>query len=119
MDALLRRLTRIGLRRGLSGEHWAWLLLAGAAFLLRRTREEEGPATTLELAPGERYLVRLVDPGERGRRRRVGRRRLGGAGPLGEVVTAALEADGRDGGSAATGSEASIASAVAPSPAAD
>lgn len=117
MDALLRRLIRIGLRRGLSGEHWAWLLLAGAAFLFRRTRREEGPATTLELAPGERYLVHLVDSGEGGRRCRSGQRSGGGAGPLGEVFAAALEANGRDGGSAASGSEASAAPPSVPPPA--
>lgn len=117
MDALLRRLTRTGLRRGLSGEHWAWLLLAGAAFLFRRTRREHGSATTLDLAPGERYLVRLVDSGEGGHRRGSGRWRRGGAGPLGEVVAAVREANGRDGGSAASGSEASAAATSVPAPA--
>lgn len=114
MDALLRRLTRIGLRRGLSGEHWAWLLMAGAAFFLRRTRQTEEQTTTLELAPGERYLVRLVDPGGRGRRRRGVRRRGAGVGTLDEVATAVLETNGRDGGNAATGSEASASAAASP-----
>lgn len=60
MDALLRRLSRTGLRRGLGGEHWAWLLLAGAAYLLRRARRSEAASTTLALEPGHSYLVRLV-----------------------------------------------------------
>lgn len=65
MDALLRRLTRTGLRRALGGEHWAWLVLAGAAFVLRRGRKAEKPSTKLDLEPGQRYLVRLVEPGGR------------------------------------------------------
>ena len=109
----------MGLRRGLAGEHWAWLLLAGAAFFLRRTREEEEPATMLELAPGERYLVRLVGSGDGGRHRRGGRRHSGPAGPLADVVTAALEADARERERPATGPEASTAAVTAPEPAAD
>lgn len=72
MDALLKRLSRAGLRRGLTGEHWAWLVLAGAAYLLRRARRPEEAVTTLAVAPGERYLVRLLPPasGRRGRAER-------------------------------------------------
>ncbi|MGH9109990.1 MAG: hypothetical protein ACRDY3_11100 [Acidimicrobiales bacterium] len=65
MDALLRWLGRSGLRRGLSGGHWAWLVVAGASFLLRRTRRPDDASATINLAPGERYLVRLVEAGRR------------------------------------------------------
>lgn len=68
MNALLKRLSRAGLRRGLAGEHWAWLVLAGAAYVLRRARRPERSVATLALEPGQRYLVRLVSPQ---RRRRV------------------------------------------------
>ena len=70
MDALLRRLARSGLRRGLTGEHWAWLVLAGAAYLLRRGRERPAASTTVDLTPGERYLIRVV-PATVGRGRKA------------------------------------------------
>ena len=35
MDLLLRRFLRAGVRRGLAG-NWYWFLLAGATFFLRR-----------------------------------------------------------------------------------
>lgn len=74
MDALLRRLSRTGLRRGLHGEHWAWLVLAGAAYLLRRGLERPEASATVDLTPGERYLVRLVPPAKgRGRKGRAAR----------------------------------------------
>jgi hypothetical protein len=57
VDRLLRRLSRTGLRRALAGEHWAWFVIAGAAFLLRRSRVRDDKVTTLDLHPGERYLV--------------------------------------------------------------
>ncbi|MGH9088883.1 MAG: hypothetical protein ACRDYZ_12375 [Acidimicrobiales bacterium] len=69
MDGLLKRLSRTAFRRGLAGEHWAWLVLAGATYLIRRARRSEGAATTLALEPEQRYLVRLVTPdGRRGRK---------------------------------------------------
>lgn len=74
MDALLRRLSRTGLRRGLTGEHWAWLVLAGAAYILRRGRERPAASTTVDLTPGERYLIRVVPAGAgRGRKARTAR----------------------------------------------
>ncbi|MGH9090352.1 MAG: hypothetical protein ACRDZR_03075 [Acidimicrobiales bacterium] len=66
MDALLRRLVRTGLRHGLAGEHWTWLALALAAFVLRRARRAGRDAVvSLQVEPGERYLVTLSEPGER------------------------------------------------------
>lgn len=63
MDLLLRRLVRSGLRRGLAGEHWAWLVLALAAFVFRRARRPgDETVVSLPIRPGERYLVSLRDP---------------------------------------------------------
>ncbi len=64
IEALLRKASRTGLRRGLSGEHWAWFVLAGAAWLLRRARRSGDASTTIDLKPGERYLVTVRAPGE-------------------------------------------------------
>ena len=66
MDSLLRALTRAAFRRGMSGQHWTWFVLAGAAFVLRRARRPDDLATTIDLAPGDRYLLSLHDPAERG-----------------------------------------------------
>jgi hypothetical protein len=66
VDAILRRISRAGLRRGMSGEHWAWFALALAAFALRRARRPSEDVTTLELRAGERYVVTLSDPVDRG-----------------------------------------------------
>jgi hypothetical protein len=67
MESLLRRLARSGLRRGLGGDGWPWLLLAAAAYTLRRARQ--GPKETvaiLRVQPGDRFEIRAV---ERRRRR--------------------------------------------------
>lgn len=63
-DILLRRLARTGLRRGLAGGHWAWWVIAGAAYVLRRARRREDLTTTIDLRPGDRYLVTLHEPGD-------------------------------------------------------
>lgn len=120
MDALLKRLTRVGLRRGLGGEHWSWLLLAGAAFFLRRSRRAEDASTTLELAPGERYLVSLVEPGERRRgRRREARARVVESGTVGEALVDILEGTGRGWGNGSAGTGPIDSPAGATTPAAD
>lgn len=76
IDALLRKLTRTGFRRALGGEHWAWFVVAGAAYMLRRARRPSDDVARLDLAdlePGQGYEVRLVRPGSRrGRRRDAG-----------------------------------------------
>ena len=52
MDLLLRRFLRAGVRRGLGG-NWYWFLLAGATFFLRRVlNERPGPVSKLKVAPG-------------------------------------------------------------------
>jgi hypothetical protein len=62
LDSLLRRVARSGLRRGLAGEHWAWLVIAAAAFVLRRARRPDTRVERIKLEPGDRYLV-TVQPG--------------------------------------------------------
>lgn len=66
MDGLLRRVARAGLRRGLAGEHWSWLALAVAAFVLRRARQPDRVrVVSLPVQPGERYLVTASEPRRR------------------------------------------------------
>ena len=63
MDYLLRRLLRIATKRGMRGEHWAWFVLAGAAFLLRRARRQEDPLVfSKRMVPGDRLLVSIRSP---------------------------------------------------------
>lgn len=62
VDLVLRKATRTGLRRGLSGEHWAWLVVAGAAYVLQRARRPDDDPVTIDLEPGERYVVSVVPP---------------------------------------------------------
>ena len=65
IDASLRRTARTGLRRGLAGEHWSWLVVAGAAYLLERARRPDERVERISLEPGERYLVTLQPPDAR------------------------------------------------------
>jgi hypothetical protein len=61
MDILLRRFLRAGVRRGLAG-NWYWFLLAGSTFILRRVLNDRGGAvSTVKLAPGEQILVSVRD----------------------------------------------------------
>lgn len=87
IDALLRRLVRGGFRRGVAGEHWAWLLVAGAAYVLQRARRPDARTERIRLRAGDRYLVSLQQSG--------GRRSAGGGGGRGDangVVQGAEEA---------------------------
>jgi hypothetical protein len=62
MDILLRRFLRAGVRRGLAG-NWYWFLLAGSTFILRRALNDRGGAvSSLKLAPGEQLLISVRDP---------------------------------------------------------
>ncbi len=66
MDYLLRRLFRTAARRGLGGEHWAWFLIAGAAYLLRRARsKDQRLVTSSRLVPGDRLLITVRDRSDR------------------------------------------------------
>ena len=57
MDALLRRLLRAAVRRGLAGD-WTWLVIAGSAFVLRRAlRPKDDIVSSLRIAPGEQILI--------------------------------------------------------------
>jgi hypothetical protein len=61
MDALLRRLIRSAFQRGIAG-NWAWLVFAGAVFVLRRTLNDKGGTiSTLKLVPGEQLLITVRD----------------------------------------------------------
>ena len=61
MDVLLRRFLRAGVRRGLAG-NWYWFLLAGATFFLRRVlNERAGTVSSLTLSPGEQVLITVRD----------------------------------------------------------
>jgi hypothetical protein len=45
------------------GGDWAWLALAGAAFVLRRAlRDGGGPVSSVTVAPGEQVLITVRDP---------------------------------------------------------
>jgi hypothetical protein len=57
VDALLRRLLRAAVRRGLAGD-WTWLVIAACAFVLRRSLADKGGViSTLRVAPGEQILI--------------------------------------------------------------
>jgi hypothetical protein len=61
VDLLLRRFLRAGVRRGLGG-NWYWFLLAGATFMLRRVlNDRPGPVSTLKVAPGEQLVITVRD----------------------------------------------------------
>ena len=62
MDALLRRLLRAGVRRGIAG-NWAWFLFAACTFVLRRTLSDKGGVvSSLKISPGEQVLISVRDP---------------------------------------------------------
>jgi hypothetical protein len=61
VDILLRRFLRAGVRRGLAG-NWYWFLLAGATFFLRRILNDRTSAvSTLTVSPGEQVLITVRD----------------------------------------------------------
>jgi hypothetical protein len=63
MDYLLRRLAKVATRRGMRGEHWAWFVLAGGAYVLRRARRREDPLVfSRQMGPGDRLLVSIRSP---------------------------------------------------------
>ncbi|HEY6429184.1 MAG TPA: hypothetical protein VIX84_18335 [Acidimicrobiales bacterium] len=60
-DVLLRRFLRAGVRRGLGG-NWYWFLLAAATFFLRRVvNDRSNMVSTVTLAPGEQVLITVRD----------------------------------------------------------
>ena len=61
MDVLLRRFLRAGVRRGLAG-NWYWFLLAGSTFFLRRVLNDlASVVSTVTVAPGEQVLITVRD----------------------------------------------------------
>lgn len=61
MDFLLRRFLRAGIRRGLGG-NWYWFLLAGSTFFLRRVLSDRSSAvSSLTVSPGEQVLITVRD----------------------------------------------------------
>jgi hypothetical protein len=62
VDALLRRLLRAAVRRGLAGD-WTWLVIAACAYVLRRSLNDKGGVvSTLRVSPGEQILISVRDP---------------------------------------------------------
>jgi ferric-dicitrate binding protein FerR (iron transport regulator) len=60
--SLLRRLRRAGVSRTLSGEHWAWAVLALSAHLLARSvQKTDKPVASIRVQPGETLEVSLRD----------------------------------------------------------
>jgi len=50
-------------RRGLIGEHWAWFLIAGTAYVLRRARRPGGSlVTSVPVTAGQRIQISVRDP---------------------------------------------------------
>ena len=65
MIGLLRRLSRLGFRKGMGGGGRAWLALGLVTWFAARSREKskEPPALYREvLAPGESIAVRVYKP---------------------------------------------------------
>ncbi len=62
MDVLLRRFLRAGVRRGIGG-NWYWFLLAGATWFLRRVlNDRTSTVSSVTVAPGEQVLITVRDP---------------------------------------------------------
>ena len=61
MDLLLRRFLRAGVRRGLAG-NWYWFLLAGTTFFLRRVLNDRSTVvSSVTVSPGEQVLISVRD----------------------------------------------------------
>lgn len=65
MIGLLRRLARVGFRKGMAGGGRAWLALGIVSWFVARNREkskEPPPLYREVLAPGESIAVRIIKP---------------------------------------------------------
>ena len=65
MIALLRKLARIGFRKGLGGGGRAWLALGLVSWFAARNKEkgnEPPPLYREVLSPGESISIRILDP---------------------------------------------------------
>ncbi len=62
MDIILRRILRTALRHGMADQNWAWVVIAGCAFILRRSLRGNGSVvSSLEIAPGEQVMISVRD----------------------------------------------------------
>jgi hypothetical protein len=62
MDVLVRRLIRSAFRRGMADRNWAWLVIAGCIYVLRRTLGNKGGVvSSLRIAPGQQVLISVRD----------------------------------------------------------
>ena len=69
MDLLLRRFLRAGVRRGVAG-NWYWFLLAGATFFLRRVlNDRSSPVSRVTVSPGGAGAHHGARPQHRSRHR--------------------------------------------------
>ena len=60
MTALINYLYRTVLRKGTTGGHWSWFVVALAAHILRKDKAHRAQsAETISLKRGERYLISL------------------------------------------------------------
>ena len=65
MIGLLRRLSRVGFRKGMAGGGRAWLALGVLSWFVARNRErskEPPPLYREVLSPGEAIAVRIIKP---------------------------------------------------------
>jgi hypothetical protein len=61
VDLFLRRFLRAGVRRGVAG-NWYWFLLAGATFFLRRVlNDRSSPVSRVTVSPGQQVLIAVRD----------------------------------------------------------
>jgi hypothetical protein len=63
--ALLRRLSRLGFRKGLGGSGRAWLALGLVTWFAARSKEkgkEPPPLYREVLSPGESIAIRILEP---------------------------------------------------------
>ncbi len=65
MIGLLRRLARVGFRKGFTGDGRAWLALGLLSWFMARSKEkgdEPPPAYREVLGPGESVTIRILEP---------------------------------------------------------
>jgi hypothetical protein len=62
---ILRKLARLGFRKGVTGDGRAWLALGLVSWFMARAKEkrrEPPPAYREVLSPGESVAIRVLDP---------------------------------------------------------
>jgi hypothetical protein len=62
MDVFIRRLIRSAFQRGIADRNWAWLVIAGCIYVLRRTLGNKGGVvSSFKIAPGQQVLISVRD----------------------------------------------------------